>query len=54
MISPFGYAELITATTLGYLVFGAFPDAWTWVGAAVIVGSGLYIAYREGLRGLTQ
>ena len=54
VISPFGYAELITATTLGYLVFGAFPDAWTWVGAAVIVGSGLYIAYREGLRGLTQ
>jgi drug/metabolite transporter (DMT)-like permease len=48
VISPIGYGELIVATTLGYLVFGAFPDSWTWIGAAIIVGSGLYIAVREG------
>jgi len=47
VLSPFNYAQLIGATALGYLVFGNFPDLWTWVGAAVIVASGLYIAYRE-------
>jgi drug/metabolite transporter (DMT)-like permease len=53
VISPIGYGELIVATTLGYLVFGAFPDAWTWAGAAVIVGAGLFIAFREGRLGRT-
>ncbi len=51
VISPIGYGELIVATSLGYLVFGAFPDGWTWVGAAIIVASGLYIAIREGRLG---
>lgn len=47
VISPFHYAQLIGATALGYFMFGNFPDLWTWVGAAVIVASGLFIAYRE-------
>jgi drug/metabolite transporter (DMT)-like permease len=49
-VSPYLYGELIGATILGYAVFGEFPDGWTWVGAAIIVASGLYVAYREGLR----
>lgn len=47
VIAPLGYVELIGTATLGYLIFGQFPDAWTWVGAAVIIASGLYIALRE-------
>jgi len=47
VISPFGYVQLIGATALGFAVFGDFPDRWTWVGAAVIVASGLYVAARE-------
>jgi drug/metabolite transporter (DMT)-like permease len=47
VLSPFAYAQLIGATALGYAFFGDFPDGWTWVGAAVIVASGLYITYRE-------
>tara|TARA_B100001123_G_scaffold431645_1_gene553407 strand:+ start:273 stop:905 length:633 start_codon:yes stop_codon:yes gene_type:complete len=47
VIAPFGYVQLIGATIFGYFVFGDFPDRWTWLGAAVIIGSGLYIAYRE-------
>ncbi|HYI05606.1 MAG TPA: DMT family transporter, partial [Reyranella sp.] len=35
---------------LGYLVFGDIPDAWSWVGAGVIVASGLYIGHRERIR----
>ncbi len=50
MIAPFSYGQLLGATVLGHLLFGDFPDLWTWVGAAVIVLSGLYITYREGLR----
>mgnify|MGYP001606726330 CR=1 FL=1 len=47
IVSPFGYGQLIGATIIGFVAFGDFPDGWTWVGAAVIVGSGLYITYRE-------
>ncbi|MBS0561516.1 MAG: DMT family transporter [Proteobacteria bacterium] len=47
VIAPLGYVELIGSAALGYLVFGNFPDAWTWIGAAVIVASGIYIALRE-------
>lgn len=50
LISPFGYLELIGTTTLGYLVFNNFPDWWTWIGAGLIVASGLYIAFRERRR----
>ncbi|GJL86418.1 MAG: hypothetical protein DHS20C03_01270 [Minwuia thermotolerans] len=47
VVAPFGYGQLIGATLLGYFVFGTFPDQWTWIGAAIIVCSGLYIVYRE-------
>ena len=47
VISPLGYVELIGTTILGYFAFGNFPDAWTWVGALVIIASGVYIAARE-------
>ena len=50
LISPFGYLELIGTTILGYLLFGNFPDKWTWVGVAIIVVCGIYVGYRERLR----
>ena len=50
VVSPFNYAQLIGAATLGYLIFRDVPDLWTWIGAAVIIGSGLYIGYRERVR----
>ena len=49
-ISPFYYGDILIAAVLGYLIFGAFPDAWTWTGAAVIIASGLYLAHRESQR----
>lgn len=48
-VAPYLYGELIGATLLGYAIFGDFPDPWTWTGAAIIVASGLYVAYREGV-----
>jgi drug/metabolite transporter (DMT)-like permease len=50
VMAPLGYVELIGTATLGYLIFGNFPDLWTWVGAGVIIASGLYIAVRERKR----
>jgi drug/metabolite transporter (DMT)-like permease len=50
IIAPFGYIELVGTTILGYVVFGSFPDGWTWVGVAIIVACGIYVAYRERRR----
>jgi drug/metabolite transporter (DMT)-like permease len=47
VLAPFGYLEIVSATILGFLVFGDFPEAPTWAGIAVIVASGLYIVHRE-------
>lgn len=49
-LAPLGYSEIISATLLGYLFFGDFPDPLTWLGIAVIVASGIYISIREGRR----
>jgi drug/metabolite transporter (DMT)-like permease len=32
---------------LGYYLFGDIADSWTFVGAAIIIASGLYLIYRE-------
>ena len=47
LLGPFDYSQLVGASILGFLLFGEVPDLWTWVGAAVIIASGLYIAHRE-------
>ncbi|WP_416899374.1 MAG: DMT family transporter [Minwuia sp.] len=47
LLAPFQYLEIISATALGLLIFGDFPDPLTWAGIAVIVGSGLYVFHRE-------
>ena len=49
VVSPYLYGELLLAAMVGFAVFGDFPDRWTWIGAAIIAMSGIYIAYREGL-----
>ena len=47
ILAPFQYLEIITATLLGLLVFGDFPEPLTWLGVALIVASGLYVFQRE-------
>ncbi|HEX6101587.1 MAG TPA: DMT family transporter [Alphaproteobacteria bacterium] len=46
-LAPLNYTEIVSATLLSYLVFGQFPVPPVWVGIAIIVGSGLYVAHRE-------
>jgi drug/metabolite transporter (DMT)-like permease len=49
-VSPLHYTIIIWASLYGYLLFGQFPDIWTWVGSFVIMASGLYIFHRERKR----
>jgi drug/metabolite transporter (DMT)-like permease len=50
VIAPLGYVELVGTVILGYLIFDNLPDLWTWLGAGVIIASGIYIALRERRR----
>ena len=47
VLGPFLYQQIIYMTFFGWLVFGHVPDAAVIGGAAVVVGSGLYLLYRE-------
>ena len=49
-VQPFRYTRLIFAMIIGVAVFGERPDLWTLVGAALIIGSGLYTFARERAR----
>ncbi len=49
-VTPFGYTMLLWVTLFGFVLFDDIPDAWTLVGALVIVASGLYIFHREQQR----
>ena len=37
VLSPLGYAEMLSAVAVGWIAFGDFPDVLTWVGIAIIV-----------------
>jgi drug/metabolite transporter (DMT)-like permease len=43
----FEFSRLPFTVAVAYLAFGETIDAWTWVGAAVIFGSAVYITRRE-------
>jgi len=47
LLAPFQYFEIISATVLGYALFGDFPNFSKWIGIAIIVASGLFIIWRE-------
>lgn len=46
-IAPFRYTGLIGAMMIGYLVFDEVPKALTLLGAAIVIGTGLFTFYRE-------
>ena len=50
-LAPLHYLELPMAVLLGYAIWGTFPTGLTWVGIALIVGSGLYIIRHEHREG---
>lgn len=46
-LAPFSYLQLVVVSVLAWLVFDEAIDAWTAVGAAIVIGASLYIARRE-------
>ncbi|MBL4907643.1 MAG: DMT family transporter [Sneathiella sp.] len=49
-LAPFSYAEIVSATIFGVVVFGDFPNFSTWIGIALVIGCGVYIAKRQHKR----
>ena len=47
IVSPFQYFQLIGSVAVGWLFFGDWPDAGTWIGAAVIVLAGLWLGFSQ-------
>jgi len=47
LVMPMDYTSLLWATLLGAALFSQLPAPWTWVGAPVIIFSGLVIVWRE-------
>ena len=46
-VAPFEYLRLPFAVFVGWLIWGEMPVIWTYVGAAIVIASALYIAQRE-------
>jgi len=47
MLAPFTYAQVVAAIFWGFLIFGDVPSLWTFTGTMIIIGSGIYVWYRE-------
>lgn len=47
LVAPLEYTALVWVVLLDLVLWQALPDAMTWVGAAIIVTSGLYLLRRE-------
>ncbi|MBT2767020.1 DMT family transporter [Stenotrophomonas sp. ISL-67] len=53
MIAPLEYTGLVWVIGWDLLFWGVLPDGYTWLGAAIIVASGLYLLHRERVRKVT-
>jgi drug/metabolite transporter (DMT)-like permease len=47
VLAPFGYVQIIFMTASSWLIFSQPPDVWIYVGAPIVIASGLYILLRE-------
>jgi drug/metabolite transporter (DMT)-like permease len=47
LLAPFSYTQIISSTFWGAVLFDTMPGASTWIGAAVVAASGLYVLHRE-------
>jgi drug/metabolite transporter (DMT)-like permease len=43
------YSQIVYSTIFGYVFFSEMPDAYTFVGASIIVASAIFMMHREGL-----
>jgi drug/metabolite transporter (DMT)-like permease len=50
VVLPMDYSAIIWTTLLGAAIGEGWPAATTWIGAILIIASGLYIVWREHIR----
>lgn len=50
VVAPFQYSGIIWATMIGWWVWSEFPAPNVWIGAAILIASGLYVMWREHVR----
>jgi drug/metabolite transporter (DMT)-like permease len=53
-VAPFGYSSLIWSTLIGYFWLHELPAGIVFVGAAIVIASGLFVIWREHKLGLDQ
>ncbi len=51
VVAPVQYSLLIWGTFYGYWIFGQLPDRWTWLGALILVATGIYTLHRDSVAG---
>ena len=51
LLAPFEYLAMVFAALVGYVFWGEVPILTTWIGAAIIAASGLFIFKRQASRG---
>jgi drug/metabolite transporter (DMT)-like permease len=49
-VVPFNYLSLIWAICMGYIIWGDVPNYGLVIGSAIVIGSGLYLLWRETMR----
>jgi drug/metabolite transporter (DMT)-like permease len=54
VVAPFGYSSMLWSTLIGYLWLGELPAAIVFVGATIVIGSGLFVIWREHQLGLDR
>ncbi len=54
VVAPFEYASLILSIIVGYVLFQDVPSLQMLLGGLIVVGSGLFIIYREHRLGLER
>lgn len=54
LVAPLEYTALVWTVSLDLLLWGVLPDNITWLGAAIIVASGLYLLRREKIHAAVE
>jgi drug/metabolite transporter (DMT)-like permease len=54
VVAPFAYTGMIYSIAIGYVWFGEVPGTMVLVGAAIVIGAGLFVIWREHRLGLDR
>jgi drug/metabolite transporter (DMT)-like permease len=46
-VAPFEYSAMIWAVGYGLILFGDFPDVYTWIGGGIVVVAGIFMILRD-------